>query len=143
MDTSERHDPRDAPPGADDDLAADLLTEDPVGRADVVASLGRDRCRLQTEPVLAYRCRRLVDDGVLRRAPLLEREVESWELELHADHARSEDAQRLLEQLLACLVTLENDDRVVVLHRVGSVDRHGVDPERTKGVVSLLRPPRS
>ena len=50
-----------------------------VRRADVAARLGRDRRRLQPEPVLADRRRRLVDDAVLRRAPRLEREVEARE----------------------------------------------------------------
>ena len=130
MDAADRHDPRNAPPRADDHLAADLLTEDPIWRADVVTTLWGDRCRLQPKPVRTDGGRRLVDDRVLRRAPFFEREIETRELELHPDHAGSEDAQGLLEQLLARLIALEDDDRVVVLHRVGSVDRHGVDSER-------------
>ena len=42
-------------------------------------------------------------------------------VELDPDHVRREDAQRLLEQLLAGLVALEDDDRVLVAHRLGSV----------------------
>ena len=66
---AERHDAGDPPPGADDHLAADLLAEDPVRRADVVAPLGRDRRGLQAEAVLADRRGGLVHDLVLRRAP--------------------------------------------------------------------------
>ena len=61
--------------------------------------------------MLADRRRRLVDDRVLRRAPVLEREVEARQLELEPDHVGREDAQGLLEQLLAGLVALEDDDR--------------------------------
>ena len=50
-------------PGADDHLAADLLAQDPVRRADVVARLRRHRRRLQPEAVLADRGRRLVHDA--------------------------------------------------------------------------------
>ena len=52
--------------GADDHLAADLLAEDSVRRADVVATLGRDRRGLEPEPVLTDRRRGLVHDSVLR-----------------------------------------------------------------------------
>src|SRR5438874_472926 len=43
VDASQRRNSWDAAAGADDDLAADLLAEDPVRRADVAATLGRDR----------------------------------------------------------------------------------------------------
>ena len=121
-DAADRHDARDPAARADDHLAADLLAEDPVRRADVVAALGRDRRRLEAEPVLADRRGRLVHDLVLRRAAAVEREVEAEELEREADHVRRENAERLLEQLLPGLVPLEDDDRGVVSHRVGSVD---------------------
>ena len=55
VDAAERDDAGNAPAGADDHLAADLLAQDPVRRADVAARLGRDRRRLQAEPVLADR----------------------------------------------------------------------------------------
>ena len=42
-------DARDAPPGADDHLAVDLLAQDAVGGADVVLALGRDGRGLQAE----------------------------------------------------------------------------------------------
>ena len=40
----------------------------------------------------------LVDDGVLRRSPVLEGEVEARELELAPDDLDREDAERLLEE---------------------------------------------
>ena len=111
MDAAERDDAGDPAPGADDHLAADLLAQDPVRRADVVAALGRDRRRLEAEPVLADRPRGLVHDLVLRRAPVLEREVVARELELDPDHVRLERAEPFLEQLLPGLVTFEHDNR--------------------------------
>ena len=92
-------------------MAADLLAQDPVGAPDVAGGLRRHRRRLQPEPGFADRRGRLVDDAVFGRAPGLERQVEPRELELEPDHVGGEDAQRLLEQLLAGLVPFENDDR--------------------------------
>ena len=66
--------------------------------------------------MVADRAGRLVDDGVVGGAAILEREVEPGERDLEADHGRVEQAQRRLEQLLAGLVTLENDDRARI-HR--------------------------
>ncbi len=66
VDAAERHDARQPAAGADDHLAADLLAQDPVRRADVAAHLRRDRRRLQAEPGLANRRCRLVDDPVAR-----------------------------------------------------------------------------
>ena len=108
---SERDDSGDAASGADDDLAADLLAQDAVRRADVAGLLRRDRRGLQPVAVLLDRDCGLVHDAVLRRARDLEREVEARELELDSDHVRREDAQSLLEQLLAGLVAFEHDDR--------------------------------
>ena len=106
----ERHDARDPAARADDHLAVDLLAQDPVGRADVVPTLGSDRRALQAEAVLADRRGRLRDHGVLRRAAVLEREVEALQLELDADHVGRERAQRFVEQLLPGLVALEDGD---------------------------------
>ena len=64
--------------------------------------------------MLADRSRGLVDDRVARRAAAREREVEARQRELEPDHVRLQHAQRLLEQLLAGLVALEYDDRVLV-----------------------------
>ena len=111
MDAAERHDPRNAPAGPHDHLAADLLAQDPVRRADVARRLGRDGRRLQPEPVLADRAGRLVHDLVVGGAAVLEREVEAGERELETDHVRIEQAERRLQQLLAGLVTFEDDDR--------------------------------
>jgi hypothetical protein len=101
----------DAAAGADDDAAADLLAEDAVRGADVVASLGRDRRRLQAEAVLADRARGVVDDGVLRVPAGLQREIEAGKVELDPGHVRAEHAQRLLQQFLAGLVALQHHDR--------------------------------
>ena len=109
---AERHDARDAAARADDHLAADLLAQDPVRRADVAAGLGRHRRSFEPEAVLADRSGSLVHHAVLGRTPALEREVEARQLELETDHVGSEHPQRLLEQLLARLVALEDDDRL-------------------------------
>src|SRR5262249_53478181 len=71
--------PRNPPAGADDPTAADLPPEDPVRRADVPTALGRDRGRLQAEPVLPDRGSGLVDDAVVGLAALVEREIEPRE----------------------------------------------------------------
>ena len=85
---------------------------------------GRDRRGLQAEPGLADRGRGLVDDRVVGRAAVLEREVVALEVDLEADHVGREHAQRLLEQLLPGLVALEHDDRPRV---------HGADSTRLAG----------
>src|SRR5512141_2847756 len=51
VDAPERDDARNPTAGADDDPAADVLAEDAVRRADVVASLGRDGRSLEAEAV--------------------------------------------------------------------------------------------
>src|SRR4026209_1515695 len=73
--------------------AADLLTEDAVRRADVVARLRFDRGPLQAEAVLPDRASGLVDDGVLGLASFRQREVEAREGELDPDHLWSKGAQ--------------------------------------------------
>src|SRR5581483_1003177 len=82
---AERDDAGDPAPGAHDHLAADLLAEDPVRRADVTAPLGRHGRRLQPEAVLADRGGRFVDDAVARLPPRCKREVVARELELDPD----------------------------------------------------------
>jgi hypothetical protein len=111
MYAAERDHARNAPPGPHDHPAADLLPQDPVRRADVVPSLGRDRCRLQSEPVLPNRPRSLVHDLVVRGPAVLQREVEARKLELDPDHVGSEDPERFLEQFLARFVPFEHHDR--------------------------------
>ena len=106
--------PGDPSAGSDDDLAADLLTQDPVRRADVAGLLRRDRRGLQAVPVLLHCDCGLVHDTVLRRPPRLEREIEARELELDSDHVRGEHAQCLFEKLLTGLVAFEHDDRLHV-----------------------------
>ena len=110
MDAAERRHPGNPPARANDHRAADLLTQDAVGRTDVVGAFGRDRGRLQTEPRLLESHSRLVDDRVVRRPPRLQGEVEARELELETDYVRRENANRLLEELLTRLVALEHHD---------------------------------
>jgi len=54
---------------------------------------------------------RVVDDSVLGSTARLERKIESAELELDSDRIGSERADGLIEQLLAGLVSFEDDDR--------------------------------
>ena len=107
---AERNHAGDPSARADDHLAADLLAQDPVGRADVAGRLGGNRRRLQAQPVVANCARRLEHDVVGRPAAMRERQVVARQGQLHADHVGLEDAERRLEQLLACLVSLEDDD---------------------------------
>jgi hypothetical protein len=101
---------RDPPAGANDHLAVDRLAQDPVRRADVVLALRRDRRGLEAEAGRAHRRGGLGDALVLRRAPVLEREIVVLELDLRPADVGVEHADRLLEQLLAGLVAVEDDD---------------------------------
>ena len=92
MHAADREHAGDAPAGADDHLAADVLAQDPVGRADVVHSLGRDGRRLQAEPVLDDRASGLVDDAVACRSSAFEGEVELRKRKFEADDVRLEHA---------------------------------------------------
>ena len=67
VNTSERSDAGNPPASADDHAAPDLFAQDPVWRADIVGSLGRDRGGFQPQSGLPERGGRLVDDPVLRR----------------------------------------------------------------------------
>ena len=108
---SDRYDTGNSPAGADDHVPADLLAQDPVRAADVVFPLRSDGGRLQSEPGVADRCGRLVNDGVLRCATVFEREVVARKLELEAQDVSREHASCFLEQLLPGLVPLEHHDR--------------------------------
>ena len=114
MDSAEGSDAGNPPAGADDHAAADLLPEDPVRRADIVGSLGRDRRRLQAESRLPERRGRLENDLVLRCSARLEREIEAWEIELEPGDLGREHAERLLEQVLPGLVPFQHDDSLRV-----------------------------
>src|SRR5262249_22671213 len=81
MHAAERSHARNPPAGANDDLAADLLTENAIRRADVAATLRCDRGRLQAQSVLPDRGGRLVHDAVVRLPASFEREIEAWEVE--------------------------------------------------------------
>jgi hypothetical protein len=90
VDTTERHDARNAATGSHDDLAADLLAENPIRRADVTCAFRGHRRGFEAVSVLTYRSGGLVHDSVLGRAAAVEREIESNEVQLDADHVRSE-----------------------------------------------------
>ena len=111
MNAAERDHPGYPSSRADDDASADLFAEDPVRGADIVASLRRDRRRLQPEPVLADGTGGIVHHAVLCPATRLEREVETRELELEADHVGLEHAQGFLQQFLPGFVALQHHDR--------------------------------
>ena len=57
-----------------------------------------------------------MDNPVVGGAAVLERQVEAGEIDLEADHVGCEHTQRGLQELLAGLVTLENNDRAGI-HR--------------------------
>ena len=113
VNAAERHNAGNASPGADDHLAADLLAEDPVRRADVLRPSGVTVAAFRPSP-----CSRIAWAASCttrsRSPPVLEREVEPWEIELDADHVRREDAQGLFEQLLPGFVPFEHHDRFVL-----------------------------
>ncbi len=112
VDAAHRRDAGNAASRADDHLPPDLLTEDPVRRADVAGAFRGDRCSLQSQARLTHGLGRLVDDRVLRRSAIGEREVVAREVELGADDVRRNHAERFLEQLLPGLVSLQHDDRL-------------------------------
>ena len=118
MDARDRGDSGDPPAGPNDHGAIDALADDPVRTAHVLGALGGDRCRLERRARLRQRPRGLVDDAVLGRPPALQREVEAAQLQRQPDHLRVNHLQRLLEQLLAGLVALEDD----YLQRLHSAD---------------------
>ena len=73
-----------------------------------------------------YRGRGFVNNAVLRRASVLERKIEAKKVEANPDHFRLEDAQRLLQQLLAGLISFENDECLHI------ADRTANDPREEK-----------
>src|SRR5215210_2288073 len=93
VDAAEGNDAWNAASGADDHAASDLFAENAVRRADVAGSLRGDRRRLQAKAALADRGGGVVDDGVLRRAPRLERQVEPRKLERESDDVGRENPQ--------------------------------------------------
>jgi hypothetical protein len=113
MDACDRRHARDPPARADDDLAVDLLAKDPVRAAYVVRPLGGDRRGLDSQPGLAHRLCRLGDDRVAAFTPPLEREVEAPDLHVKAEQRRIQQAQRLLQKLLARLIPLQRDYREI------------------------------
>ena len=99
MHAGQRADARDAPAGAHDDPAVDLLAEDRVRAADVAGPLGGDRGGLDAKATFAERRRRLVHHLVAGLAAVGEGEIEVALHHLEADH---------VAQLLAGLVAVQN-----------------------------------
>ena len=56
-----------------------------------------------------------MDHGIPRAPAVLQAEVDGYQPDGEADDLRPDDAQRLVEQLLAGLVTLQDDDGTVVV----------------------------
>src|SRR5439155_13760263 len=105
-----------------------------IWRAVVLSPLGRDRRRLDAEPARAHRLRRLVHDPVARRPAVLQRQVEPLEVERQLQHIGVQDAQGLLEQLLAGLVALQDSDAERIGH--GARVRFGTPWTSAAGAVS-------
>ena len=80
-----------------------------VRAAHVSRRLGGHGGRLQPQAGLPHGRRSLVDHGIGRASAVVERQIETHQLELEAQHRGVEDAQRFFEELLPCLVTLAND----------------------------------
>lgn len=97
-------------PGADDHLAVHLLAQDAVGGADVLDAFGGDGGGLEPEPGRAHRLGGLGHDPVGGVPPVDQRKVEADEFEVQAEQLWVQDPEGLLEQLLAGLVALEDDD---------------------------------
>src|SRR5262249_16808673 len=110
MDSGQGPDARDAPAGADDDPAVDLLAQDCVRAADVPCPLRGDRRRLDPEAELAESRRRLEDTFVTGAPPLLQGQVEVAHLDTEPQDVRFEEPQRLSQQLLAGLVAVQDGD---------------------------------
>ena len=69
------------------------------------------------DAMIAHRAGRLVDDLVVGRAAILERQVEPVEAQIEAHDLGIQDPNRLLEQFLTGLVALENRDHQRLGHR--------------------------
>ena len=110
VDPADGPDAREPAPGADDDLAINLLAQNRVGAADVTRRLGRDRRGLQAETVLAHGPGRFVDDLVVSRPTMLERQVVPFKRQVDADHRGIQHAQGLLEEFLPGLVALHDHE---------------------------------
>jgi len=109
VDPRQRPHPGYAPPGPHDDPPVDLLAKDRVGAAHVARPFRRDRRRLQAESGLTQ-CFGGVDDDLVSGLPSpLEREVEVAPLHLKPEHIGLEQAEGLVEQLLAGLVAVQHN----------------------------------
>lgn len=116
MHASERRDPRDTPPCANDHRTTDLLAQDAIRRAHVIGALRRDRRGLQAKPGVAYRSRGVLDHRVTRLAAVLQGQVEALDLKLQGKYVGAEHPQGLLQQLLPGLISVEHDDLQRVTH---------------------------
>jgi len=99
----------DAPARADDHLAVDLFTQDPVGRADVVAASGVIVAALMPSPLAR------IADAASWTTPLpVARRCSSDRSKRSRSRGsaarRVEDSQGLVEELLAGLVALQHGD---------------------------------
>ena len=93
-----------------DHLPVYRLAKDAVRASDLVGALRRDRGRLEPEPALRISAAASSQTAFRVRRRFYEREVEPDELDVvDAEDARIEDAQGLLQELLAGLVALERD----------------------------------
>ena len=111
MDSRERPYARDPAPGAHNHPAVDLLAQDGVRAADVAGPLRGDGGGFDPEAKLAKRLRGIEHALVARAAPRLERHIEVFCLDLDAQDARLEQAERLAEELLAGLIAVQDGDR--------------------------------
>lgn len=127
---AERRHAGETSPGADNDRAADLLTQDPVRRTHIPGTLRGGRRSLQPEAGVSHRLASLVNDGVVGTAPVVEREVESLALNRDSSHPLIEDTESFVQQLLSRLVALADDE-------VGHLDHHR-PPATTLGLDALV-----
>ncbi len=96
---ADRRDAGDPPAGADDDLAVDELARSRFGEPTSSLPSGVTVAALMANPDSRIARAASGDDLVARRAAVLQREVEA--LELDADDLRRQQAEALLQQLLA------------------------------------------
>jgi hypothetical protein len=116
MHASQRRDPRDTPPGADDHRAIHTLAQDAIGRAHVIGALGGDRRGLQAKPGVANRPCGVLHHRVAPSAAVLQGQVEALDLKLQREHLRGKHVQGLFQELLPRLIPVEHNDLQRVTH---------------------------
>ena len=110
MRAADRDDAGDPPAGADDHVAADLLAEDAVRAADVACALGGHGRRFQAEPGLADRGAASCTTAFSVARRYSSERSKRGSSSSKPDHVGRENAEGLLQQLLAGLVPFEHDD---------------------------------